>query len=688
MDGYNPSNMTGVWFIGVLAGAGLGGYALLTALGLDDDEAWAAGRMAGLAAVGLVSWWAGVAGLEAWRALGAMLLAIGAAAGLWRLWRRRPPAAALLRGEAVFLGVALVVLLMRLDRPEILHQEKLMDQGILATLLRAQGFPPPDMWLAGMTLPYYYLGALLWAVPIAAAGLRLEIAYNLVVPAVAGLTAAAAWALGRRLSGRAWGGLLAAFVAVLAGTFDGLRQLLAGTAPWAVDLWASSRQVTDTITEYPLFSFWLGDLHPHVLSMPLAGLTWLLAHEVGRRGPTVSGTAAVAASFGLCWAANPWSMPPTLVGASLLLLSADGRWRWPWGGGGRRWLAVVAVAAAGWAAAAPFHLRFDPPYDGIGVVHAWTPPIELLLWGGALLIPAAAAALREIAGWGGGEAERRTAIAWIAVAVALVAAAASGRPTLVLLLAVGGVLAWAAVRPGEDPWRPTMALAAAGTLLLAVPEVVFVVDGYGEALHRMNTVFKSYIQAWALLAVALPALVVLGTPGRVGRAVLLGIVLLACLPHLGSALLRTGSSDGPLSLDGIAWMSAGDRAMVRALREQPHGTTLIEAVGPAYSEHARLSSASGVPAYLGWANHEMVWRGGDIGTETARREALVDELYRCGRPDRVRELAAEAGVDLVAIGTLERRSFPLESLAAVAEAGEVVLDAHGARLVRFGGGGG
>ena len=49
---------------------------------------------------------------------------------------------------------------------------------------------------------------------------------------------------------------------------------------------------------------------------------------------------------------------------------------------------------------------------------------------------------------------------------------------------------------------------------------------------------------------------------------------------------------------------------------------VAEAVGGAYSEYARLSSASGVPTYLGWANHEGVWRGGEIYAETGRREAI------------------------------------------------------------------
>ena len=37
----------------------------------------------------------------------------------------------------------------------------------------------------------------------------------------------------------------------------------------------------DTITEFPLFTLWLGDLHPHLLSMPLAVLVVLVAVVAG-----------------------------------------------------------------------------------------------------------------------------------------------------------------------------------------------------------------------------------------------------------------------------------------------------------------------------------------------------------------------------------------------------------------------
>ncbi len=107
-----------------------------------------------------------------------------------------------------------------------------------------------------------------------------------------------------------------------------------------------------------------------------------------------------------------------------------------------------------------------------------------------------------------------------------------------------------------------------------------------------------------------------------------------------------------VGIDGLAWLDSGDRAIVRYLRTQPRATTLAEATGGAYTEYARISSASGVPAILGWANHELVWRGHEVSAETDARRRLVERIYRSEEPELVTAAVREAGVDFVVIGLI------------------------------------
>jgi YYY domain-containing protein len=525
---------------------------------------------------------------------------------------------------------------------------------------------------------------MLWIVPLLLSKVPLDLSYNLIVAGVGGLTGALLWALGRRASSMPAAGWIAAGFGLFAGTADGFRQLVGGRTVAGLDYWHSSRQIPDTITEWPLFTLWLGDLHPHLLSMPLALATLLLAWKVGSRGPRPSSVAAVAGLFGVTWAANPWAMPPTLVAAALAILSADGRWHWPNREGWSRWLAVAVIAVAGWLAAAPFHLSFHPPFNGISTVHAWTAPIDLLLWGGVLLIPVVAAWWVLLNRYFGGD-DRGRAVVVTMVAAALAFGSQLERPTLVLLAFILTALVVAAVTGGFWSSRPAIALAALAIFLLAVPEVLHVVDTYGDRLHRMNTVFKCYIQAWILLAVALPALLDVGFPKPRTRSLALVVIGGLALPHaLGMAVQPfIGRAVG---LDGLAWMDEGDRAVIRYLRSQPKGVSLAEAVGGAYTEYGRISSASGVPAVLGWANHELVWRGHEVSPETDRRRQLVERIYKAADAEEVYAAAAEAAVDFIVLGALEKRDFTAASLDAIRSAGEIVFEAEGGEVVAIGGG--
>jgi len=674
--------MTIALFLLVVTAAGLGGYALLVRAGLDDLEAWAGGRVAGLVLAAMPAWWAGVVGLHQWRTVGTVVLFACAVAGGVVAWRRKAWRQ-LLVAETIFWVATAVVIFIRLDHPQIVFTEKPMDLGILASLLRAESFPPPDMWLAGEALPYYYWGALLWTTPLSIASVPLEIGYNLIVALIGGMVASLLWMLGRRAGGSHLSGLLVAFFGLFAGTPDGLRQLFEGKPIGGLDLWHSSRQIADTITEFPLFTMHLGDLHPHLLSMPIACLALLVAWQAGRAGPKILQILVLAVLFGVAWAGNPWSMPPTLVGIALLIFAGPDRWYWPGGDGTRRWLAVAAIAVGGWLVTAPFHLSFQPFFQGVKMVFAWTVPGDLLLYAGCLLVPAALAALALLRPIVGGDKEANQAITLLALAAVLVVAAASGRPTLVLLASICTVFVIATLGPLSGSDRPVFALAALGIFLFLVPEVVYVADNYGTDLHRMNTVFKSYIQAWILVAVALPVLLRWGVKRPAARLAVVVVMVAVALPHFAGMTVQqmTAQEHG---LNGMGWMTAGDRAIVHFLREQPPGTVIAEAVGDAYSEYARLSAASGVPAYLGWANHESVWRGNEILTETDRRKELITKIYTSEDAAEIRDAVEEAGIHLVAIGSLERKDFSDGQLDGLASAGEVVLDEDGGVVVRFG----
>ena len=186
-----------------------------------------------------------------------------------------------------------------------------MDFAFLNASMIASTFPPMDPWLSGHGISYYYFGYLTMGLPGVLAGIPSGVVYNLalaLLPAMAAMGAvslvcAVALRMGARLKTAFGVGLLAALMLGFLGNLEGVFEMLrawgggsdgfwqsvgikgldasnAGASFFPSDhwwWWRSSRVIDTvvagvsldpTIHEYPFFSWFLGDLHPHVMSIP------------------------------------------------------------------------------------------------------------------------------------------------------------------------------------------------------------------------------------------------------------------------------------------------------------------------------------------------------------------------------------------------------------------------------------
>jgi uncharacterized membrane protein len=206
-------------------------------------------------------------------------------------------------------------------------------------------------------------------------------------------------------------------------------------------------------------------------------------------------------------------------------------------------------------------------------------------------------------------------------------------------------------------------LASAGVALLVVPELVVVRDPYGEQLHRMNTVFKCYAAAAALLVPAAALLLPLALSTRRARWVVRGALAVAVtglLAHPASLVLQRWSPS-QRTLDGLAWMTRetpGDRQASEWIRQHAApDARIVEAVGGAYTDHGRIGGATGRPIVLGWPNHEGLWRGGAANPEIDARKLDVETVYRSGDPAAVRAALVRRTASYVVVGPLERKEY-------------------------------
>jgi uncharacterized membrane protein len=323
-----------IWFLLYLVAVELMGLALLPlAVRLFRplaDRGVLFAKPLGILLIGYSCWLLGTLGMLRSQQATIALLVVLAGAASWLTWGReclswlRGHARVVVAMEMVFLLSFAAAALVRAYNPEISGTEKPMDFAILNALYRTEQFPAADPWMSGFSISYYYFGYLLLALVAKFAGVPAAAGYNLAVALVFALLLAgcysvtfnlfsglrSGWSLTRRL-------LLALVAPLMIGLMGNLEigfEVLAArgigdSAFWnwvgvkgiqpAVDSqgwlptahwwwWRASRVVPtikpDGITEFPYFSFILGDLHPHFTALPwgLLALSLSLSALLGR----------------------------------------------------------------------------------------------------------------------------------------------------------------------------------------------------------------------------------------------------------------------------------------------------------------------------------------------------------------------------------------------------------------------
>ncbi len=761
------------WLL-VAEGIGLAGlpfaYAAFPALA---DRGWGVAKPLGLLSVSFLvwalsyldvlpnsswAWWlmAGVVGVAGW----ALLLRRRRkfSAHLRAHWR------AVMAGELLFLGSFVAWSLFRAYDAAISGTEKPMDFMFLNASYRADAAPPADAWLAGEPVSYYYFGYWMFAGIAKMSGTPVFLAYNLALVLVAAMAAGAAFSLASSLVRRDGGSLKVAVLAGVAGAglllvvsnLMGWWELLAhldvggdGFYRWlgVKDLkpdgqgigwrpeqfwwwWRASRVINTfdagggdldfTIQEFPFFSFLLGDLHPHVMSVPfvLTGAVAVYSLVVspqkwgaGWLKPNWPLALAVVLTVGTAGAINAWDLPfmgAMLLGAATLKTYGQGGLSLT-GAAARAALPLAALGASGVLLMWPYYfgtLESQVQWPPLGPAEFGTRPVHFLtVWGLLLLLllPLLAGLSRPLLRpyfslarrvWEEAPATVDRPVlgpliaAFIAVVVPFFIWTVAHLSfndladpgdlgerlvnTLPLALGVVGLsvaLAARARKGRADGAQAVMLYSLLALYLLYGAELWFVHDLFG---NRMNTVFKFYYQAWTVVSVAgaygaywwwkhHPYLS--GAKLLISRAgaVLAAVLLLGCVYYpVAAAFSKANDFRASPTLDGLAYMEStapGERRGIEWLRANARaGEVLAEAVGGGYTEFGRVSGSTGVPAVLGWPGHERQWR--DDFSPFAGREGDVERLYTTGDVEEAKGIIVKYGVDYVVVGARERQKYP------------------------------
>lgn len=580
------------------------------------DRGYTASRALGLVLAVYALWMLSSLGLVPYSRGGVVAVLAALALGALALaGRDRHELAAHLRGhatliitaEAVFAVAMIGFALLRASYPPIQDTEKPFEFAFFNGVLRDAWMPASDPWYGGEPLSYYYGGYLIVALFTHLCGTAPGVAFNLGIALTAGMTAFGAFGLGanlllathgrrrRRLPDRgltraAVAGVVSVALLLVVSNLEGVLEFTAahgwgGTAfyqrlgiqglppptltkEWYPDSfyawWHATRFASQlNVLEFPFFSFMLGDLHAHVLVLPISllGLATLLNvlrsgerldFEAARRAPVqVLYLGGLAGMLGMV---NSWDQPlfVGLLFASALVLNME-REGVTLRAVGHTIAYVIPVGVLSFALYLPFVLDLHPATYGLSLVEinglpsagdpeplrglpresmVFPPHHFLLFWGPLLLVGGAgivAEAVRRRL-W-------RARIELWALAVLLgvtplllwsmlltgshrsmgavpdeIAARATAWSFGSYLLVQGVVLALVVVglaallteagrpRPERRAGRVYITVALTAALVLIHVVELFYVKEPGPG--RLNTLFKFSFLAWLLLATA------------------------------------------------------------------------------------------------------------------------------------------------------------------------------------------
>lgn len=521
----------------------------------------------------------------------------GAAA--WLLWRDWRILWANRMTEATFHGAFAYALAWRFAFPNIdASSEKLTGLGFLRNYFEGGRLPPVDGWLPPFPADVYY-SFQHYASSLAGRILDWEIGFtcNVSVALIVAFTATAAAGAAFYFTSSRLCALAAATVLLLGGTgaspiahlvkhkptpHTSMRFIGGSVTPaeanqplgrWLVRVnEVPEKEAVELPAETFSYLVFLGDHHPPLSGFLLLALALLAIASLEAQAGSKAAYAVLGATLPLTAVANAWSLPLQVLLAAAFI---------GWSVLKRRpvcWTMLVGGLAAAAVLVSPFLRHF------------------------------AARALDYRTAFRLVPAEEHTPALLGLILFA---------PFLLILLAhlfSGARRSW---------W-----LLALWVALLAFSELVYVDDIYSGKFNRFNSTLKWWPWIMAGVTVSLGSMN-LAARSRWCRGMTIAAFVLLLSYSASLALHFAGTpKTAPGRLSGDAWIrsDAIEKPILEFLRAQPRTTVLQRIDAGAFTYAPALAMFAGHRAYLGWPEHEKLWRGRRADIDL--REAEVKAFYR------------------------------------------------------------
>ncbi len=512
--------------------------------------------------------------------------------------------------EAIFLACYLLFIYIKGHGPEIYQIERFMDFGFIKALTQGQWLPLEDIWRSGQPLNYYYFGHFLAYVLITLSKLPIVAGFFLVQCWLFATVGVLAFVVGRSLTKSFFAGLLSLFATIFAGDWQTVFKFQISNFKfepfWYPD---PTRIIPGTISEIPIYSFIVADLHAHVWGFLLgAVIISVLASTVIKKN-------IILLSFllGLSIMTNTWDFLTLGSVVFFVLLSKINQTN------PIRQLSLIFLCFTGALIfALPWLFYFKFPLGGIGIVTKWSPLKEwFLFWGPSVF--------------------------------------------LILLFFVSKIKH----KINFEKENLIFVLLALSAFWLIFLEIFYAKDILnGGEWYRANTYFKVSLQIllWIGLMTG-PAVYLIVSKTKSWQRYLISAVfvvwILSRAVYPIKALYQANLENKPYTgissgTDFFKTRFPNDYSAYQFLASLEKGVVL-EADGDSYQDTSFFSTFLGWPTVTGWAVHEWTWHG-DYA-EVGKRSGEVREVYTGVDLKKSQDILKKYKVKYIVIASTEHRKY-------------------------------
>ena len=544
--------------------------------------------------------------------------------------------------EFLFLLILAAWSFVRSFAPDIEGLEKFMDWGFINSMLRTKYFPPLDMWFSGQPINYYYFGHLIFAVLTKISNISSAITYNLSLATICSLTFISSFSLASNLthflqkkikfSFILIAGLFSAFFLTFGGNLHPVYKITkmaltknsitkAINSYWYPDatrfIGYDPETKDKTIHEFPLYSFVVADLHGHMNDIPiiLFFVAFLLTFLASPSANFLNWKLIIPSglTLSIAYMTNAWDFAVygLFFAVFVFLLNFKNNPRTAF----QKTLANGILTIIFWFIFSfPFSLNFIPMANGIKISDSHTPFYQLfILYGGF----------------------------WLIILPFL-------RPTIYHLRSNTFALA----------------LIITATILILIPEIVYVKDIYIFEHRRANTMFKLVYQAFILYSLVSGYVLIyltqtLKKPWSTLYKIIFFLIFSCHLVYPYFAIKSYYGSKKYQGLWGLNYLkisSPDNLAAVNWINQNIKGQpVMLEAAGDSYTTFNQISVATGLPTVEGWIVHEWLWRGGY--DQPAARQTDVQKIYESEDIEEVKNLIQKYKIKYIFIGGKEYEKY-------------------------------